>query len=181
MVMLVKQLLVKGNALRIRDFKDILARIKSQGQERIARKLKRREEVRQLLANFKQKRLANLEEQRLLASPPPACQNFGKKGATSSCHGGITTSPRQVGASGPLASDGGGHLPLGGDVRMKEALEAIQWSQHPPSFAKKPCGLPQGGMAFIASEGSAKMPRGLPREASQGGEQTKNMVQAQAG
>ena len=146
MVMLVKQLLVKGNALRIRDFKDILARIKSQGQERIARKLKRREEVRQLLANFKQKRLDNLEEQRLLASPPPACQSFGKKGATSSRHGGITTSPRQVGASGPLASDGGGRLPLGGDVRMKEALEAIQWSQHP-----------------------------------QGGEQTKNMVQAQAG
>ena len=102
------------------------------GQERIARKLKRREEVRQLLANFKQKRLDNLEEQRLLASPPPACQSFGKKGATSS------RSRQRIGISG--------HLPLGGDVRMKEALEAIQWSQHP-----------------------------------QGGEQTKNMVQAQAG
>ena len=50
-----------------------------------------------------------------------------------------TSAPRQT--EGPS-----GHLPLGGDVRMKEALEAIQWSQHP-----------------------------------QGGEQTKNMVQAQAG
>lgn len=35
-------------------------------------------------------------------------------------------------------------------------------------FARKPCGLPQGGMAFLASQDSAKMPRGLPRGASLG-------------
>ncbi|MFH1970088.1 MAG: EamA family transporter [Verrucomicrobiota bacterium] len=35
-----------------------------------------------------------------------------------------------------------------------------------PFFASKPCGLPQGGMAFLASQSSAKMPRGLPRGAS---------------
>lgn len=37
-----------------------------------------------------------------------------------------------------------------------------------PSFARKPCGLPQGGMTFLASEGFAKMPRDLPRGASLG-------------
>jgi len=35
-----------------------------------------------------------------------------------------------------------------------------------PFFARKPCGLPQVGMTFLASQGSAKMPRGLPRGAS---------------
>ncbi|MFH1475879.1 MAG: dihydrolipoamide acetyltransferase family protein [Verrucomicrobiota bacterium] len=38
-----------------------------------------------------------------------------------------------------------------------------------PSFARKPCDLPQGGMASLASEGFAKMPRGLPRGASPSG------------
>ena len=88
-VMLVKSLLKKGNTLRIRDFKGMLARIQRQGQERIARKLKRREEVRQLIANFKQQRV---KAQAL---------------------------PRQ-----DLKKQRG--LPPDGDVRMKEALEAIQ-------------------------------------------------------
>lgn len=57
MVSMVQALLVKGNALRIRDFKDMLARIQNQRRERIARKLSRREEVRQMLATFKQQRL----------------------------------------------------------------------------------------------------------------------------
>jgi hypothetical protein len=69
-VMLVKQLLVKGNTLRIKDFKDMLSHIQNQGKERIARKFKRREEVRRMLAEFKQQRLANLEEQRRPVSPP---------------------------------------------------------------------------------------------------------------
>jgi len=101
-VMLVKQLLVKGNTLRIKDFKDMLSHIQNQGKERIARKFKRREEVRRMLATFKQKRRANSGEQRLSASPH-----------------------------------------LGG---MKEAFDAVRWSQHP-----------------------------------QGGEQTKNTAQDQAG
>jgi len=105
-VMLVKQLLVKGNTLRIKDFKDMLAHLQDQGKERIARKFKRREEVRRMIAGFKQQRLANLEEQRRSASP--------HLGATSSRHSGMS-----------------GHLPLGDDVRMKEAFEAIRWSQHP--------------------------------------------------
>ena len=86
-VKMVKQLLVKGNTLRIKDFKDMLATIQNQGKERIARKFKRREEVRRMLSTFKQQRLANLDEQ----SPP--------------------ASPH-----------------LGG---MKEAFEAVRWSQHP--------------------------------------------------
>ena len=94
-VKLVKQLLVKGNTLRIKDFKDMLTHIQDQGKER-------REEVRRMLAEFKQQRLANLEEQR-----QPAAFHLGS---------------------------------------MKEAFEATQWFQHP-----------------------------------QGGEQTKNMVQEQAG
>jgi hypothetical protein len=93
---------VKGNTLRIKDFKDMLSHIQNQGKERIARKFKRREEVLRMLATFKQKRLANSEEQHLSASPH-----------------------------------------LGG---MKEAFEAVRWSQNP-----------------------------------QGGEQTKNTVQEQAG
>jgi hypothetical protein len=86
-VMLVKQLLVKGNTLRIKDFKDMLSHIQNQGKERIARKFKRREEVRRMLATFKQKRRANSEEQHLSVSPH-----------------------------------------LGG---MKEAFEAVRWSQNP--------------------------------------------------
>ena len=66
-VMLVKQLLVKGNTLRIKDFKDMLSHIQNQGKER-------REEVRRMLAGFKQQRLANLEEQRRPAQTPGAVQ-----------------------------------------------------------------------------------------------------------
>ena len=102
-VMLVKQLLVKGNTLRIKDFKDMLSHIQNQGKERIARKFKRREEVRRMLAEFKQQRNKD-------------------------------TADRQPAR------------PLCGDMRMKEAFEAVRWSQNP-----------------------------------QGGEQTKNTVQEQAG
>ena len=102
-VMLVRQLLVKGNTLRIKDFKDMLSHIQNQGKERIARKFKRREEVRRMLAEFKQQRNKD------------------------------TADRQQV-------------RPLCGDMRMKEAFEAVRWSQNP-----------------------------------QGGEQTKNTVQEQAG
>jgi|GEM_PF-490540 len=69
-VMLVKQLLVKGNTLRIKDFKDMLATIQNQRKERITRKFKRREEVRRMLATFKQQRRASMEEQRRPVSSP---------------------------------------------------------------------------------------------------------------
>ena len=121
-VMLVKQLLVKGNTLRIKDFKDMLSHIQNQGEERIARKFKRREEVRQMIAGFKQQRLANLEEQRRPVSPP--------LGATSFRHSGIS-----------------GHLPLCGDVRMKEAFEAIRWSQHPQGGEQTNNMVPHGACA----------------------------------
>lgn len=101
-VMLVKQLLVKGNTLRIKDFKDMLTQIQTQARGRIARKFKRREDVRRMLSEFKQRRINNLEEQRR-----------------------------------PVSSSLGG---------IKEAFDAVRWSQHP-----------------------------------QGGEQTKNIAQAQVG
>ena len=50
-----------------------------------------------------------------------------------------------------------------------------------PFFARKPCGLPQGGMAFLASQGSAKMPRGLPRGASHDPEIIINIANSVAG
>lgn len=68
-VKMVKQLLVKGNSLRIKDFKDMLATIQSQGKERIARKFKRREEVRQMLAEFKQQRARDVEERHAAQTP----------------------------------------------------------------------------------------------------------------
>ena len=46
------------------------------------------------------------------------------------------------------------------------AAKKLKKTDISPFFAMKPCGLPQGGMAFLASQGSAKMPRGLSRGAS---------------
>ena len=46
-----------------------------------------------------------------------------------------------------------------------------------PFFARKPCGLPQGGMASLASQGSAKMPRGLPRGASLSGKSVADAIE----
>lgn len=60
--MMVKQLLVKGNTLRIRDFKEMLATIQNQGKER-------REEVRRMLAGFKQQRAREAEERQAAQTP----------------------------------------------------------------------------------------------------------------
>jgi len=198
-VMLVKKLLVKGNTLRIKDFKDMLAHIQNQGKERIARKFKRREEVRRMLAEFKQQR--NKDPSLPTLAPPKAPGSAARlsspkreryagtsiadrQPARPLCHVSPDQDRRQV-ATCPAAGR------RGADMRMQEAFEAIRWSQHPPSFARKPFGLPQGETAFMASEGSAqaspeapprraKIPRALPRGASQGGEQTKSTMQEQA-
>lgn len=86
---LVKQLLAKGNELRIRDFKDVLKHIHQQRKERIERQLSRRAEVRQMLADFKQQRVKEMKDS-------PEAPAFG----------------------------------LRGDVRIKEALEALPWGNN---------------------------------------------------
>ncbi len=50
------ELLAKGEALRIKDFKSMLDRIKSQREERIELNKKRREEVAKMLQDFRHKR-----------------------------------------------------------------------------------------------------------------------------
>jgi len=52
-----KELLAKGNELRIRDFKLMLKEFKAQHRERIARQEKRRQEVRSMLGDFKKEKI----------------------------------------------------------------------------------------------------------------------------
>jgi hypothetical protein len=51
-----KELLAKGNELRIKDFKSMLKELKTQRQERLAVHKKRKEDVAKMLTGFKQKR-----------------------------------------------------------------------------------------------------------------------------
>ena len=134
-VMLVKQLLVKGNTLRIKDFKDMLSHIQNQGKERIARKFKRREEVRRMLAEFKQQRNKDTVD---------------RQPARPLCRVSPDQDRRQV-ATCPAAGR------RGGDMRMKEAFEAVAYS------------------AVVEATKAGRWSQN-----PQGGEQTKNMAREQA-
>jgi len=61
---MLRELIVKGEELRIRDFKAMLAEFKKQRTERIARQERRREEVKDMLGEFRAKR-TEVERERL--------------------------------------------------------------------------------------------------------------------
>ena len=65
-----KELLSKGNNLRIKDFKTMLKEFKNQHQERIVCREERREKVRSMLGEFKKKRGEDIELHPHLSPPP---------------------------------------------------------------------------------------------------------------
>jgi len=64
-------LLAKGEDLRIRDFKSMLSRIKTERVERLSLRKKRKEDVTKMLQDFKRQR-------QRLAFPPKAIDNIGE-------------------------------------------------------------------------------------------------------
>lgn len=60
----IKALLVRGEKLRVKDLKEMLAQMKLQHEARIAQKFERREEVRSMLADFKKQRMEKAKEKR---------------------------------------------------------------------------------------------------------------------
>lgn len=72
----IKSLLQKGRELQVRDFKEMLARIKRKGQDRSSQNNLRRETVSQMLAGYKEQRLKSMSRRN-----PEACAalNFGTK------------------------------------------------------------------------------------------------------
>jgi len=61
-----KELLAKGRELQIKDLKIMLKEFKAQYKERIARQEERREEVKNLLGDFKKERVEAVENWRVV-------------------------------------------------------------------------------------------------------------------
>jgi len=75
-----KEVLAKGNNLRIKDFKLMLKEFKTQHQERIARQEERREEVRSMLGGFEKERIEAAKNWQIVEKRRHINERGGKNG-----------------------------------------------------------------------------------------------------
>lgn len=71
-----KELLTKGNSLRIRDFKSMLKEFRAQREQRLALQKKRKEEVAKMLTSLREKRLRTTSSSKATHSTPFTTKNL---------------------------------------------------------------------------------------------------------